>query len=206
MKKYEKHFIDDVKYLEEAYYSVESLWNSNLEKFKIKKNIKYVLLSEAPLWGKNNKYIYNLDAPTSQFIHVKTLINAAELDIINPQKSSDKKKLLNNLLLELGIIVLDIFPFCLNNTTGIQYRKLGKLYKELVVLDYLNEKMRRISKYSSGPIYFIYRYQSGIKHTLEIVKPVVSGYTNQPSYIDLGTGQRGGGINVNTLRYVLQNH
>ena len=60
------YFQTDNAYLENAYKDIEHLWLDNLALIK---TVNYLMIAEAPLWGKDKSYIYNPDTPNSQFFY-----------------------------------------------------------------------------------------------------------------------------------------
>ena len=49
-------FTNDEKYLSESFIEIDKLWLKNYNSID---TINYVMISEAPLWGIEKKYIYN---------------------------------------------------------------------------------------------------------------------------------------------------
>ena len=55
-------FERDDAYIAQAFNEITDIWFTNLEQIK---KIKYLMISEAPLWGEKRSYIYNPDSPNA---------------------------------------------------------------------------------------------------------------------------------------------
>jgi len=107
-------FKRDYKYLEGAYSEIESLWKEQLERIVF---VRFVMLAEAPLWGKAQKYFYNEETPQSQFFYYSDLKRLVNREIRS-------KKDMIDCFGRLGIIVVDILPFPLApDETALSYGK-----------------------------------------------------------------------------------
>lgn len=65
------HFERDNLYLEKAFHEINEMWFRNLECIK---EVKYLMIAEAPLWGKDKSYIYNPETKNTQFFQKKDLV------------------------------------------------------------------------------------------------------------------------------------
>src|SRR5690606_10391767 len=142
---------------------VENLWEKNLNENL--KAIRYILLSEAPLWGREGKYIYNPDYKKDSIFFKCTDLSFAVAKAITEK---------NEMVRELNhsdILLIDISPFALNNSTGIDYstlsRKKRKNYYDLLnplVNKYLRAKFEKVKNKVQGDVKIFYRYPRIEKH------------------------------------------
>ena len=58
------YFERDNTYLESAFHEINEMWFQNLECIK---EVKYLMIAEAPLWGKDKSYIYNPETKNTSF-------------------------------------------------------------------------------------------------------------------------------------------
>ena len=75
-------FAKDSIYLEKAFNEIDKIWLNNLSQIKV---VNYLMLAEAPLWGKDKKYIYNPEINNSQFFY------RSDLGDLLKKHISDKK-------------------------------------------------------------------------------------------------------------------
>lgn len=59
-------FVNDNVYLENAFDEIASIWLDNFKQIEV---VNYLMIAEAPLWGKDKKYIYNPLSNNTQFFH-----------------------------------------------------------------------------------------------------------------------------------------
>jgi len=64
------HFKEDEIYLKSAFEVTEKLWDEQFNKID---KLKIIMISESPLFGDVQRYIYNPNTPTSVFFHFKDL-------------------------------------------------------------------------------------------------------------------------------------
>ena len=109
-----EHFGKDNKYLESAFHEINEMWLQNLEQIK---EVRYLMIAEAPLWGKDKSYIYNPKAKNTSFFYKSYLESVLDIQISDKQ---DFIKCCN----EIGLLIVDISPFALNfDNTVINYGK-----------------------------------------------------------------------------------
>lgn len=152
-------FSTDILYLESAYTDIEQLWCDNLDSTRA---INYLMIAEAPLWGKKKKYIYNPDTPNSQFFY------PSDLEFIF-KKVTDEKIVIDSkgkfltICRKLGIVIIDISPYAFNQEdTHINYRKLKQsryidLIKETIPF-YLEPKLNLIARKKADNLKVFFRY------------------------------------------------
>lgn len=152
----------DSKYLKEAFEKTESLWLQQIARID---TIKMIMLSEAPLFGKEENYFYNPKTKNTAFFHAND-IQALDSNLIPPKnlQQEERKQQLIDSLTGLGFVVLDIFPFAFNESnTAITYNRLSKKsYAKLLestYQHYLSDKLDLIKKKSAGRLGFVYRYK-----------------------------------------------
>ena len=154
-------YVSDIDYLKKSFDFTEELWWSQLDRMT---DIKVVMLSEAPLFGPKQTYIYNPKTSPSAFFHFNDLSALLDKKILSFQFDSvvAKKSFLIDCLAENGLLVLDLFPYALNpKITQINFRTIPKtLYRQLLFETesvYLRPKIEAILS-KSKPV-FVYRYK-----------------------------------------------
>lgn len=201
------YFQTDNAYLENAYKDIEHLWLDNLALIK---TVNYLMIAEAPLWGKDKSYIYNPDTPNSQFFYKQDIGEILGITIHSKQEFL-------SICNELGLIVIDISPFAFNTTdTHINYRKHSKAnpcgltpsqYVELVKRTtpfYLERKLDLIAPKKANNIKVFFRYARVRKLFQDVIAETLVRYgfiksTNEISDISL----RGGGIDRKKLKLLI---
>ncbi len=149
-------------YLENAFTCTEELWEKQFNKFE-SKPLRLILLAEAPLFGTNKAYIYNLKTSLTPFFHFNDLAPLLDCVPKAPKDQGEKKKLFVELLARAGVLIVDVFPFALNSkNTSVSFREMsketyGKLAK-CAIESYLAPKLKRIRQRSSGQFVFAFRY------------------------------------------------
>ena len=192
-------FEKDNEYLEDAFNKINAIWFDNLTKIR---EVKYIMIAEAPLWGKKESYIYNPDTPNTQFFH------KGDLEfVLNDVKIRDKIDFISRCN-EIGLLVIDISPFALNTEdTIINYRQKSRNnpygitkneYRQLVkdtVPTFFEEKVKTVVQKRSDIIKVFFRY-ARVKDTFQnIVANTLIDYGLINSENDiLEIAQRGGGI------------
>jgi len=193
-------FEKDNVYLEEAFNDIKKIWLNNLKQIE---KVNYLMIAEAPLWGKAKKYIYNPDTTNSQFFYRSDLGDILNKSITNKQ---DFIKTCN----EIGLLVVDISPFPLNpNETSINYRDLSKSqYRQLVSLTiptYFEKKIAAIGNKKSKDINVFFRYGRVKTNFQDIIAKVIvdNKLIRNPNEID-DISQSGGGIDKAKLRKIIR--
>ena len=158
-----EHFEKDESYLKNAFEITEKLWEDQFNKID---KLKIIMISESPLFGDIQRYIYNPNTPTSVFFHFKDLEAFLEDGqmIKRPPSTQEQKNMMFEYFYKNGFITLDIFPFALNpNHTKIHYRKMSKkLYHQLLKItaeNYLIPKLKRCLEKSNAQTHYVYRYK-----------------------------------------------
>lgn len=192
-------FKNDVSYLSRAYAEIESLW---LDEYHSMDRVKYVMLSEAPLWGSKKKYIYNPKTKNSQFFY------RSDIEYATGAHLTDKPTFIRHLN-EIGFLVLDISPYALNpSDTKVNYRAMTiseyrlLLTKSLPI--HLGYKLALIDKKRAEKVRIFYRY-SRVKNAFNDLlseQLIRSGFISGPEEI-LSISQSGGGIDRAKLRGIL---
>lgn len=119
---------EECAYLKGAFVATERMWAENFAKIA---TVRFVLLSEAPLFGKNRRYFYNPATPFGALFHFR------DADAILGDGFAEGHRGKEFLLAELaraGFVILDLFPFALNedDTPSVTYRKLSvSRYRQL---------------------------------------------------------------------------
>ena len=158
-----EYFEKDESYLKNSFEITESMW---LEQFNKIDKLKIIMISEAPLFGDIQRYIYNVNTPPSVFFY----FNDLEVFLDNNQKlpkpktTQEKKRIMFEYFYKNGFITLDIFPFALNpKHTKTHYRNMSKeLYHKLLKIStdiYLIPKIRLCLEKSDKDTRIVYRYK-----------------------------------------------
>ncbi len=160
-------FEKDCIYLENAFNEINKIWYENLYQIK---EVKYLMIAEAPLWGKGKKYIYNPDIRNSQFFYRSDLSDILKIHISN-------KRDFINICNEIGLLVVDISPFALNPLdTIINYRTLSTTQYNLLVTKtiptYFERKINAIAEKKSDKIKIFFRYARVNNNFVELVSQV----------------------------------
>ena len=193
------NFEKDNEYLENAFNKITDIWFDNLAKIR---EVKYLMIAEAPLWGKKESYIYNPDTPNTQFFH-KTDLECVLKNIT----ISDKRDFINRCN-EIGLLIIDISPFALNTEdTIINYRLKSRNnpngmtkneYRQLIkdtIPTFFEDKIKAVEQRKSDKIKVFFRY-ARVKDTFQdIVSNTLINYNLIKSKDDiLEISQQGGGI------------
>jgi hypothetical protein len=165
-------FEKDEEYLRNAFEFTENLW---FQQFDSIKDIKFIMLSEAPLFGTKRIYFYNPESEFTSFFYFDDLrAFYPRQDLRNDlQTIMERKKYVINSLNGKGFIILDLFPFALNEEdTAIVYRSPSKEtdkkklsspeYRKLFDLSYsgyLKPKLRLIKSKAQANLKIVHRYQ-----------------------------------------------
>jgi hypothetical protein len=193
-------FDKDNIYLEKAFSDIKKIWLDNLTKIK---SVKYLMIAEAPLWGKFKKYIYNPDINNSQFFYRSDLG-----DILNRYIANKEDFIIA--CNEIGLLVVDISPFPLNpNDTSINYRDLTtSQYRQLVSLTiptYFEEKIKVIAEKKSKRIKTFFRYARVKNNFQDLISKVLVDYEFIKSANDItDVSKNGGGIDKLKLAQIIK--
>jgi hypothetical protein len=168
------HFASDAAYLKSAFDFTEALWHRQLAMMS---DVKIVMLSEAPLFGNKQTYIYNPHSPPTAFFHFNDLqaLSCNSSDKKALQSHPTKKAFLVDQLAEKGLIVMDIFPFAFNpNDAAINYRKMSnQIYFRLLSESapyYLIPKIQLVREKAEKSPLFVYRYKKLFQKTNRFVE------------------------------------
>ena len=194
-----KRFTNDEKYLSESLIEIDKLWSKNYNAID---KINYVMISEAPLWGIEEKYIYNPKIYNSQYFYRSDLEYV--LNITIPNKVDFLKE-----LMEIGFLCCDISPFALNQEdTAINYKMISKVdYKRLLIETfpiYFSERLKLIKIKTSNSVKFFYRYSRVRKAFNELISKIILEnklIRSQNEIFDIS--QDGGGINKIVLNEII---
>jgi hypothetical protein len=119
---------EECAYLKNAFVATERMWAENFAKVA---TVRIVLLSEAPLFGSNRRYFYNAFTPFGAFFYFRDAEAILGQDFA---KGRTGKEFLLAELARAGFIILDLFPFALNedDTPSVTYRKMSvSRYRQL---------------------------------------------------------------------------
>jgi hypothetical protein len=152
-------------YLKKAFVATERMWAENVSKVA---EVRFVMLAESPQFGAGERYFYNTATPFSSFFHFDDAESILGRGFANGR--TDKQFLLAELA-RAGFVILDIFPFALNqdDTPSVKYEELRRRprrYRELFQRTaslYFDKKRDLILQHGS-PL-FLFRY-GHMKRTL----------------------------------------
>jgi hypothetical protein len=189
-RKLVEHFDRDNAYLEKAFNEISKIW---LENFNQIETVNYLMLAEAPLWGKDRKYIYNPEANFSQFFFKSDLSDILKMQI------ADKKEFIKTCN-KIGLLVVDISPFPFNeNDTEINYRDLSKKqYQELVsstIPTFFEKHIKLVAKKKSANIKTFFRYARVKENFEDLISKTLIDHKIIKTKDEIGEiSQNGGGI------------
>ena len=154
---------EECAYLKGAFAATERMWAENFAKVA---TARFVLLSEAPLFGSNRRYFYNPATPFGAFFHFRDA--EAILGDGFARERTGKEFLLTGLA-RAGFMILDLFPFALNgeDTPIVTYRKMSvssyrQLFQRTASLYF--DRKRDVILERGRPV-FMFRY-GATKHAL----------------------------------------
>ncbi|THD65863.1 hypothetical protein E7Z59_14885 [Robertkochia marina] len=189
----------DWAYLKNAYTGIEDFWHDQFDEIK---QVKYVMFSEAPLWGEKKNYIYNPETKLTQFFYKSDLEVASNTTLVSKEDFLRK-------LREIGFLILDLSPYALNEKdTSVNYKNISqKHYKKLILEtrdQFLNNKLDLIKKKSNSDVTFIFRYLR-VKNLFEpLMMEAIQKAAFNPSengFYDIA--QAGGGIDRHKLKNII---
>ena len=202
-----EHFEKDNNYLEDAFNEITKIWFNNLDQIN---EVKYLMIAEAPLWGKSKSYIYNPDTPFTQFFY------KSDLEYILNIQIKDKAEFIK-CCNKIGLLIIDISPFALNSEdTVINYRSKSKnnpyglteqQYRELVertIPMFFEEKIKAIAPKMSSDIKVFFRYARVNKRFQDLISEILvtNGLIKSGNEI-LDISKGGGGIDRKKFEIIL---
>jgi hypothetical protein len=97
--------VENCAYLKKAFVATERMWAENLARVA---TVRLVMLSEAPLFGTEERYFYNTATSFGGFFHFQ---DAEAILGEGFAKGRPSKAFLLPALARAGFIILDLFPF-----------------------------------------------------------------------------------------------
>jgi len=200
------YFEEDERYLKNAFNITEALWEEQFHKIDV---LKVIMISESPLFGDTQQYIYNENTPTSVFFHFKDLEAFLEKGktLKKPKNVVEQKNIMFEYFSKNGFITLDIFPFSLNpKHTKIHYRKMSKkVYHQILKItteNYLIPKLKLCLEKSDKTTHFVYRYKRLFEKTENHFEDVLTKVSSCKYTIDTINGSNMS-LNRDKLRQLL---
>jgi hypothetical protein len=149
---------EECGYLKNAFVATERMWAENFAKVV---TVRFVMLSEAPLFGGNRQYFYSATTAFGAFFYFRDAESILSHGIA---KGRAGKEFLLAELARAGFIILDLFPFALNqtDTPSITYRKMpAGRYRQLFqrTSSLYFDRKRDIVLQRGRPL-FMFRYRS----------------------------------------------
>lgn len=149
---------NELNYLKEAFTFTEKLW---IEQFNKIEKINFVMISEAPLFGKEQKYFYNPNSKFSSFFYFK---NIEAFNVTYSKENYNNKIFVLEHLNKKGFLILDLYPLALNkhdtqiNFNSVTSKEYKTIFDELKKV-YLIEKLKLIKSKITSETTFFYRYK-----------------------------------------------
>ncbi len=186
------YFEKDELYLKNAFEKTEKLWK---EQFYQMEQINFIMISEAPLFGNIERYIYNPETAPSSFFHYNDLEAFPYIDRLESRATIKEQK--EKMFLEfkkMGFIILDLFPLALNQSdTAINFRHMKRsLYNTLLretAPYFLIPKLELCMAKFSSNTHFLYRYKKLFKKTDNFFESTLKQITNKTFKIDTINGE-----------------
>lgn len=147
---------EECAYLKRSFLATERMWAENVAQVA---TARLVMLSEAPLFGIAERYFYNTATKFGAFFYFQ---DAEAILGQSFAKGRTGKQFLLSELARAGFIVLDVFPFALNeqDTPSANYRKMSaQCYRELFQRTaslYFDRKRDFVLQF--GKPHFLFRY------------------------------------------------
>ena len=194
-------------YLESAFDEINRIWFDNLYKID---EVNYLMIAEAPLWGKSKSYIYNPATPFTQFFQ------KSDLEYVLGTKIRDKAEFIDRCN-QIGLLIIDISPFALNTEdTTINYRRKSKLnpygitkreYRLLIqetLPTFFDCKIEKIAPKASCDIRVFFRYARVENTFRDIIADSLIKYNLLASANDLPEiSNPAGGIDRNKIKTII---
>jgi len=195
-----EHFDRDNAYLEKAFDEINKIWLDNFNQIE---TVNYLMLAEAPLWGRDRKYIYNSETSNTQFFYRSDLSNILRIRI------ADKKEFIK-ICNEIGLLIVDISPFPFNeNDTAINYRKLSRRqYRELVsstIPTFFEKHIKLVAEKKSANIKTFFRYARVKDNFEDLISKVLIDHSIIKIKDEISEiSQKGGGIDKTKLAKIIK--
>jgi hypothetical protein len=199
----------DADYIWRAYNRIETYW---FEEFRRFETIRIILLSEAPFFGESESYFYNPNCGATQFFGYTDYTQSLgewgpELHAGRNAPVPKKKAELLAAMREVGVIVLDIFPFALNPKTNYTYANLRhNEYADLFAVAaplYFRPKLKHLVNKMAPDGKFVFRYRRVQDAAEALVEQELesSGLKRSQLHCD-NVGSRGGHLNRPKLKSI----
>ena len=175
-----KNFLtnQELNSLWDNYQKIETCWFQNFQNIK---EVNLILLGELPL--RHSSYIYNQGSADSAFLYKRHLLKC--MQIRHGTNADDFNKTKIELMLDLGILVLDLFPYSFSIENNFNFRNKNKSNKtfikpnmehQKILIHLFNEsypwhlakKIETILKKTSLKTKYAYRYKACAELNLEI--------------------------------------
>ena len=188
---------DDLIYIEKSYKTIEKIWNKQYNKVKA---INYIMISEAPLFGEKQSYFYNENASQSQFFYL------SDAKVLTNNQINTKRDLIETFN-DLGIIILDVFPFPFNSNTAVSYKSLNKnemkTLMDLTYKNHLEHKLQAIAPKVKSTTKLFYRYKRVKNSINDFIAPEFAKYGINTKQQEIPySSKRGGGIDHKVLKKI----
>ena len=159
--------LKELLYLEKAFFDIEHKWHQALDEIK---EPRFIILGEAPLYGNKGSYIYSTKSPATTFLRPSDFPN------LHGQREKNNKCHMLDTMRTQGIIVVDLFPYALNenDTPTMDYRKIQdkpeypRLLKNSFEAFTKKKILNVVSKNSS--VSFLIRYKRIMRHAEPLIE------------------------------------
>lgn len=179
----------ELVYLKKSFIEIERMWQNALSEVE---EPRFILLGEAPLYGKSGSYIYSENTPPTSFIR------PSDFPDFDPKKQGNKKETLLELMRNSGIIVIDLFPYALNetDTTTLNYQAIqnNPYYSDLIdktFTSFTKNKFEMVR--SKNPnVSVLVRYKRIMKHITPLLEEMgFQSGTNASQHTCIGSTNMG---------------
>ena len=161
----------ELTYLRDSYEEIEAIWENFRHTLS---QIDYIILGEAPLYGADKKYIYAENGKPSPFLW------PSDFPSHDKSRHGSDKKALWALLSENNMIVVDLFPYALNehDTKSLTYQNVHtkgypSFYKQ-VFRNFTAIKIEEIKR-KNPAVSVLVRYKRVLNHVAPILEEM--GFT-----------------------------
>lgn len=179
----------ELLYLQNAFFDIEDKWQAALDAIE---KPSFILLGEAPLYGKDCSYIYSLCTPPTAFLRPTDLPKFCD------QKVNNDKAYMLDAMRDFGIIVIDLFPYALNehDTPTMNYKKIQNkpVYTRLLRNSFENFTKTKILKVmsQSPDATVLIRYKRIMKHVEPLMQSLgIKNGLKKGDYTCIGSNNMG---------------
>ena len=179
----------ELVYLKNSFIEIEEMWRTALSEVE---EPRFILLGEAPLYGETGSYIYSKHTPPTSFLRPTDFPN------FNSQIQENNKETLLELMRGSGIIVIDLFPYALNekDTATLNYQAIQNhsYYSELLTETFVNFTKTKFEmvRAKNPNISVLVRYKRIMRHIASLLEKMgFQSDTSTSQYTCVGSTNMG---------------